>query len=322
MKRVLSILLVTLLAFSVMSIMTVGATGDPTITVETVEGTAGNQVDVKVSISNNPGITFLQVKVAYSANDVSISKATGVAPYAPLTTNLRNANHNPALVQFDSEYAVSDNGDFAKLTFDVLEGAKTSDLTITSVSAFDNDLKPVNFAKVNGKITVQSAAPSAQDQFEAAIATPITKGSDDVFGGNVAFTKGLEMVGVQEKANASDVRFITAVSKDVLNDAGVTDYGYVFAKSSKKVADDKIANLTVNSVKAANKYSCKGSTCAAAGAYGDGSKDYSYVTCGVNNIPEGYDIVARFYVETSYGTTYYYATYGNLDGIVYSYVTA
>ena len=161
-----------------------------------------------------------------------------------------------------------------------------------------------------------SSDPDSEAAFQQAIAAPITKAADDDFG-SVANFKGLEMLGVQEKADASDIRFVTAVSKDVLTDKGVVDYGYVVTKSSMSKADAEaaIGNLTADVV----KFSCKDTTCTAAGAYGDGSKDYSYVTFGVNNIPEGKCVLARFYVQTQYETVYYYATYGEKAGIVYTY---
>ena len=315
MKRVLSILLVTLLAFSAMSIMAVGAVGDPTVSLETVTATAGDQVAVKLSVANNPDLSYLKVKVGYSANDVELTKAATAAPGEfTFTTNIKNANHNPLSIQFDAEDGVEYSGDFATLTFNVLSGAQTSALTISEVTAYDKDLKKVTFTTVNGGITVNAAQPSAA--FEQAIAAPIAKDADDTFG-DVDNFQGLEMLGVQQKTGANDIRFVTAVSKDVLTDAGVVDYGYVVTKSSKSKADAEaaIGNLTADVV----KFSCKGTTCAAAGAYGDGSKDYSYVTFGVNNIPAGKCVLARFYVETNYDTTYYYAVYdGTKAGIVYA----
>ena len=317
MKRVLSILLVTLLAFSAMSIMAVGAVGDPTVSVASVSATAGEEVEVNLSVANNPALTYLKVKVAYSANDVELLSAKTAAP-AEFTfiSNIKNTNHNPLTVQIDAEDGVEYSGAFATLKFKVLDGAKTSDVTITAVQGFDTDMKKVTFGNsVNGKITVNTQ-PSAEDAFKQAIAAPMTKAADDTFG-NVDNFKGLEMLGIQEKAGAGDIRFVTAVSKDVLTDAGVVDYGYVVTKSSKSKADAEaaIGNLTADVV----KYSCKDTTCTAAGAYGDGSKDYSYVTFGVNNIPAGKCVLARFYVQTQYETVYYYATYGEKAGIVYTY---
>lgn len=319
MKRVLSILLVTLLAFSAMSIMAVGAVGDPTVSVASVSATAGEEVEVNLSVANNPALTYLKVKVAYSANDVELLSAKTAAP-AEFTfiSNIKNTNHNPLTVQIDAEDGVEYSGAFATLKFKVLDGAKTSDVTITAVQGFDTDMKKVTFGNsVNGKITVNAPQPSGQAAFEQAIAAPMTKDADDDFG-SVANFKGLEMLGVQQKTDVDDIRFVTAVSKDVLNDAGVVDYGYVVTKSSKSKADAEaaIGNLTADVV----KYSCKDTTCTAAGAYGDGSKDYSYVTFGVNNIPAGKCVLARFYVQTNYNTTYYYAVYdGTKAGIVYTY---
>ena len=315
MKKVLSILLVTLLAFSAMSIMAVNAV-DPTVSLETVTGKAGEQVEVNLNVANNPGLTALQVKFTYSATDVSINKATAVAPFTPVTTNIKNANHNPFLVQYDFEEAVEGDGTVCKLTFDVLEGAKASDLTITSVSAFDDNMKKVTFATVNGKINIESAPI---DPIQELIDTPIVPVAADetAFKPANGFASGLELIGAQKKIKDSDVRFITAVSKDVL--AQAVDYGYIFAQTNAAPANDKIKNFTY--AKAAKKYSCVGTTCELAGDFGDPAKgtDYTYVTCCVNNIKSGKTVTGRFYVETEAGTTYYYAkTADNVDGLVYS----
>ncbi|MBQ7504984.1 MAG: starch-binding protein [Ruminococcus sp.] len=163
--------------------------------------------------------------------------------------------------------------------------------------------------------TQDTSAATDKDNFEAAIAASITKADDDDFG-SVASFKGLEMLGIQEKSGANDIRFVTAVSKAVLEDENVIDYGYIVAKSSK--TKDEVDNLI--GTLSQKEFSCKGTTCAAAGTYGDGSKDYSYVTFGVNNIPADKFVLARFYVKTKYSTTYYYATYdAEKAGIVYSY---
>lgn len=321
MKRVLSILLATLLVFSAMSIIAVSATGDPTFTVGSATIAAGDTtVSVPVTIENGVEISYYKLTVQYSATDLSLKSITDEKAGGDVTIN--NAKGVMSVVFAD---ATALNGKVATLNFDVLEGAQTSEVTVTyqatvlDLNTFE--ASPVEFTVVPGTITVPAAGPTAQEQFEAAIAKSVTPDAADPFKTASAFN-GLEMIGVQQKAdNKGGVRFITAAAAEVLNDANVTDYGYIFAKTSK--TPDAVANtidkLTCTTVAAANKVSCKGSASAIAKDYGDtaSATTYKYVTCGVDNIPAGKTVVARFFVETSYGTTYYYATYGNLAGIAY-----
>ena len=320
MKRVLSILLVTLLVFSAMSIVAVNATGEPTFTVGSATITPEDTtVSLPVTISNGAEISYYKIKVQYSATDLSFKSITDEKAGGDVTIN--NQKGVMSVVFADPTVL---NGKVATLNFDVLSGAKTSDVTVTyeatvlNLNTFESE--NVNFTVVPGTVTVNAPQPSAEDAFKQAIAAPMTKAADDDFG-SVANFKGLEMLGVQEKADASDIRFVTAVSKDVLNDAGVVDYGYVVAKSSSSYAEAqaKLANLTADTP--SRTFTCKDSTCTAAGAYGDGSKEYSYVTFGVNNIPVGKCVLAKFYVKTQYTTTYYYAPYGDAEGVVYTYAS-
>ncbi len=326
MKRVLSILLVAILAFAALPLVA-NATGDnPTFSLTNASGKVGDEVTVNLNVADNPGITALQLWVEYSSTDLKLKSVANGTTFVGGKWSFNQLDEtglskNPFTIYIDNdEEDSSANGLVATMTFEILDGAQDSAITVYPETVYNTtDVDDVAFDYKGCTVTVEAAADPAA-AFEAAIAAPVASDAADPWNTLYSNFKGLEMVGVQKKADDSDVRFVTAVSKDVLNDAGVTDYGYIFARTNKsaEAVTNTIGNLTMATAK--NKYSCYGTDNTAAGDFGDPSKDtaYKYVTCGVNGIPAGKTVVARFYVETTYGTTYYYATYGNLAGIAYS----
>ncbi len=133
------------------------------------------------------------------------------------------------------------------------------------------------------------------------------------FGEDSMTYKALNFLGVQLKSDKTkrDVRFITVVNSDILASDEVKDYGYIFTATlkSQSEARDNIHKLTL--ANASHKYSCLDTYNTFTEEYGNtdfGSTDYKYVTAAINDIPEGFTIGSRFYVELKDGTVLY-ATY-------------
>ncbi len=133
------------------------------------------------------------------------------------------------------------------------------------------------------------------------------------FGEDSMTYKALDFLGVQLKSDKTkrDVRFITVVNSDILASDEVKDYGYIFTATSKTQTEarDNIHKLTL--ANASHKYSCLDTYNTFTEEYGNtdfGSTDYKYVTAAINDIPEGFTIGSRFYVELKDGTVLY-ATY-------------
>ena len=125
--------------------------------------------------------------------------------------------------------------------------------------------------------------------------------------------RSLDLLGVQLKEDHSkhDIRFITVVNSDILASGEVKDYGYIFTATSKSQTEarDNIDKLTLEN--ASHIYSCKDTYNTFTEKYGTTdftSTPYKYVTAAINDIPEGYTIGSRFYVELTNGDVLY-ATY-------------
>ena len=125
----------------------------------------------------------------------------------------------------------------------------------------------------------------------------------------------LDLLGVQKKGDGTNsLRFVTAVSSELLSDKRVIDYGYIFTSTSKATltAKQNAGNLTIENGK---KYSCKGTYNTMTGSYGGEEvtdTPYKYVTAAVNNVDVNKAVVARFYIQTE-GETYY-ASYTDSSG--------
>ena len=130
--------------------------------VDSARGTEGEEVEVELSVNNNPGITALSVQVGYSSKDlelVSISDA-GLFDDAISTGKLTD---NPISVSwFDSSSRnISRNGVFAVLKFRIKENAETSNLTLSfdEDNVFNSDFDNVWFTTVNGRVIVDKSTP-------------------------------------------------------------------------------------------------------------------------------------------------------------------
>ncbi|MBQ5347176.1 MAG: starch-binding protein, partial [Ruminococcus sp.] len=126
---------------------------------------------------------------------------------------------------------------------------------------------------------------------------------------------GAELLGVQKKKNAErSMRFVSAVSSDILNASNVENYGYVLTKISLPSSEVKsqMNKLTVNNGRVFN---CKDSGNTISGKYGtdEAATRYKYITMAVNNVPEGNGIAARFFIKTTDGE-YHYAKYTDKNG--------
>ena len=129
------------------------------------------------------------------------------------------------------------------------------------------------------------------------------------FDANITYS-GAKLLGVQKKKDGTQsMRFISAVSSDILNASNVEDYGYVLTATTldSSVVKPNLGKLTAYN---GNVYSCKGLGNTISGKYGSDEEatNYKYITMAVNNIPEGRGIAARFFVKTKDGT-YHYAKY-------------
>ncbi len=129
----------------------------PSFVVSTVEGGRGDTVKVTVSTVNNPGIVSLLVKVGYDANVMELQSIEGGAftgvSFGPTTNNPIAVNWVDAINPNNTT-----DGVVATLTFVIKDDAAlgTSAITVTHTAAdvYDYEFVDVEFADVNGSVTV------------------------------------------------------------------------------------------------------------------------------------------------------------------------
>lgn len=202
-----------------------------------------------------------------------------------------------------------DTNAFDKIIFTNGYGTQTDDLSVQNGKCFLFD-------------TNEWADYTSQPQKELDTLINKTVGPDSadtnfsMFGFLPGKTYGaLDLLGVQKKGDGTNsLRFVSAVSSELLSDKRVIDYGYIFTSTSKATltAKQNAGNLNIENGK---KYSCKGTYNTMTGSYGGEEvtdTPYKYVTAAVNNVDENKAVVARFYIQTE-GETYY-ASYTDSSG--------
>ena len=159
-KTRVSLLLLALAMIAALSLnpFKTAQAAEPTITVQTVEAQPGEDVQVTISISNNPGICTMYIDVAY---DSSLT-LTRIEDSKLLVGGLmgKTLSANPITLSWDDSTADEDNtsnGVIATLTFTVAEGASGSlpvSVTYNPAQIYNLDLDNITFAVVNGGVTI------------------------------------------------------------------------------------------------------------------------------------------------------------------------
>ena len=156
MRKVLSVLLAVIM-LAVCSVISYEAADEPRFQTEIVRGNAGETVDVKLNIQNNPGITALSIDVAYSSDDLELISVNNAALFQDAIST-GNVSSDPLRISWyaaDSENK-DDNGTLAILRFRVRENAICSRINISynPENVFDNTLQNQPFEITNGWVLV------------------------------------------------------------------------------------------------------------------------------------------------------------------------
>lgn len=166
-KFSVSILLVVSLLFSVALVsMNVGAVeeGSLGIAVETVNAKAGDTVDVKIDITDNPGVIALKINVEYDENALTL---VGVTDGGVLGGYLfDDAYASPYILTWNEGDADQNNtsvGTIATLRFEVASEVEAGNFEITVGIADANDclnydLESVSFEATVGGVIVEEVA--------------------------------------------------------------------------------------------------------------------------------------------------------------------
>ena len=165
-KSVLMLVLAMMLCFAEVGVTPVHADATPTITVETVESTAGAQnVAVKVSLTDNPGIIAAKLKITYPADMLELQYVEDTELLSGWATKPNYEDDNPAVFAWEDGLATENNtasGTILVLVFYVKaesgEGIAEITLTAEEDDIYNSDLEKVSFATVNGGIRLVSTS--------------------------------------------------------------------------------------------------------------------------------------------------------------------
>ena len=134
---------------------------NPTISIGTVEVSAGDtQVEIAISVRDNPGIAGLMMKVQYSSDVLVLTNASSGEALSALTfTAPSNLNSNCTFLWDSTNIEDEDikDGELLVLTFDVLSSAAAGEYSVLlKISAYDNELNPFTFIIEGGKVTIKN----------------------------------------------------------------------------------------------------------------------------------------------------------------------
>ncbi len=141
------------------NVKTTSARSKPEFVVENVSGKAGDTVNVKISVKNNPGITALQLKVKYSTKDLELISIKNGGLFDDAITHSK-LDKNPIIISWYSSNSEDEsaNGCLATLKFKILNGAANSKISISydEDNVFNSEFSNVNFNTTAGTVSVKS----------------------------------------------------------------------------------------------------------------------------------------------------------------------
>jgi len=131
------------------------------IMVSSTSGSVGDQVEIKINLVNNPGISVMRLKLDYASNLklISVQDSNYLGSYAHGT----DLNINPYQLYWTGADTSSNNtynGTIATLVFEILYGDSGNDYGITlsynidNYDVYDIDLTPVLFNITAGTVTL------------------------------------------------------------------------------------------------------------------------------------------------------------------------
>ena len=132
----------------------------PTVFAETVRGSKGTDVQVKISIRNNPGITGAKILIGYDAGVLTL---TNVEDGGILGENVFSdiLTANPYALAWENDTTLinfTEDGVIAILTFHIDDNAENGDVTITVTPDWENTLSAglseVPLLGENGTVTI------------------------------------------------------------------------------------------------------------------------------------------------------------------------
>ena len=165
-QRLLSILMALALFVNIFAIMA-SAADAMTVQVSSVSAAPGENVQVQITLRDNPGISSLKLKVSYgevlTLKNVEFDSAFGAYVTAP------QPYLNPQTLNLISPLAdIHVNGTLATLTFEVSEDAEEGSVAPVSLEfnpddVFNTDYDAVDTTVINGSVKILTGIPGDVD---------------------------------------------------------------------------------------------------------------------------------------------------------------
>ena len=207
MKKIIALLLVSLMVFSVLPVM---AEGNCEITLtkqnETAEG-----FDVLFSIKNNPTMAAMTLRIDYDKDlltPVSLEKK-GIFENQTVTTNIGNATNeiNEVRVVWYKTSGLSENGDMFVVSFKFKEVSEAKQATIKirdyKLDVVDKDANKIEY--ITNAVTVD--VPKTESVTENENNTTEDNGNSYVPVGPSKPTVTVDTVTLKNKANVSKIKY-------------------------------------------------------------------------------------------------------------------
>ena len=160
-NRILALMLVLAFVFCMCPISAMAAETDATISVSEAYAKAGEEVELTVSMTNNPGVNVLRLFVDYDATKLDLVgvKDSALLPGYQGDPNETKFDANPMILYWanDLEKAnTTKDGVLATLTFKVLDKAAVGDakVGVTVKEAYGWEMNDVAFAATAGAVKV------------------------------------------------------------------------------------------------------------------------------------------------------------------------
>ena len=157
MKKIIAFILPIFICCSVWFGGAVSAAKQATVSIGEAAAEPGGIVEVDVKISDNPGITYLKLKINYDGGKLSLLSAENTGLLAGMTyMTSQTLEVNPYVLQWAIAAATNGGGTIAKLKFQVKDGAAAgeSDVEVTYTESYDEAIQVVNIIAQNGKIAI------------------------------------------------------------------------------------------------------------------------------------------------------------------------
>lgn len=156
MKKIFTFLTTIILICGV-CIVPASAAGSGKIALSSANGKQGDNVTLNVTMSNNPGLVTMSIKVEY---DTNILQLISVADTKLLVGSQLNTNYgSPYKITWaDGSATVNNNktGAIANFTFKIKDNAKvgSTNVKLSFIDSYDTDYSENNFSATSGKIEV------------------------------------------------------------------------------------------------------------------------------------------------------------------------